>query len=143
MGSGRILLLLLVAAIGGCGLSDLESATLPGTDLRQLKTAYVACHVADDGNLCALIARQLDKHGVTATTGIALPAPGDANVLVTYDDTWTWDVTSYLLTLRIDLRDPATNLLLATSRVSRTRFGSGGPDTMVREAVAQLLATRG
>lgn len=116
---------------------------MPGVQLANYRDAYVACHVDDERNLCPMIAKQLSKYGITATTGVAPPAPDAAVALVTYEDTWTWDVTTYLFTLRIDLRDPATNLLLATSRVSRTRFERGGTEDMVKAAVAELLATRG
>ena len=140
MPANRFLLLPLIATLGGCASPAVESAVMRGVQLGNYRNAYVACHADDDAHLCALIAKQLSKYGITAVTGPALPVPADAGALVTYEDTWTWDVTTYLFTLRIDIRNPATNLLLATSRASRTRFGAGAPEAMVRDAVAQLFA---
>jgi hypothetical protein len=135
-------IVVLLIATAGCS-TDLSSAVMPGVRLASYKSAYVACHPGDDANLCGLIAAQLARRGLTAVTSSEADQSRKADVLVTYEDRWTWDITMYLLTLRIDVRDPRTNVLLATSRVYRTSLARQGPADMVQEAVTALFVPKG
>jgi hypothetical protein len=129
-------------ALSGCS-TDLSSAVMPGVHLPDSHRAYVICNPQEDAGICALIATDLQKHGLTATYGTGAERPEDADVLATYEDRWTWDIVPYLLTLRIDLRDPQTNVLLATARTYRTSLARKTPATMVGEVVDALFTSRG
>ncbi len=137
-------LLMLFVGLTGCGMSQVSSAVMPGVQLASYKRAYVACHPGDEANVCGLIAAQLVRLGFDAVAG-----PGEADtarnveVLVTYEDRWTWDVTMYLITLRIDMRDPRTNVLLATTHVYHPSVERRNPEAVVREALYSLLPPRG
>ena len=61
--------------------------------------------------------------------------PTEFDVLVVYEDRWQWDMSNYLLFLRIDLRDPATNVLLATGSSYQTS-GARKPESQI---VAQIM----
>jgi hypothetical protein len=128
-----------LALLAGCA-ADLSSAVMPGARLQGHAHAFVVCQPNDDANLCALVAGDLGQHGIPVTSGAANEEPADADLRVTYEDRWAWDVTMYLLTLRLDVRDPRTNLLLATSRVYRSSLARRTPGNMVRQAVDALFA---
>ena len=63
----------------------------------------------------------------------------DADILVTYVDRWHWDITMYMLDLRVEVRDPATDYILATSHSTRTSLSRTSPEKMVQEVVDELV----
>ena len=134
------LALLGALAVAGCS-TDRSSAVLPGVDLSRYRSAFVTCQPKDGAGICDYIARDLRERGWQVTTSAEPLKPREADVLVDYEDRWSWDVSVYLLTLRIDLRAPQTNLLLATSRVYRTSLARGTPASMTREALDSVFAT--
>jgi hypothetical protein len=115
---------------------------MPGADLRALKTAYVVCRPEEDANICQMLAENLEAHGFTARTGGG-PPPDGTQVVVTYEDRWAWDMATYLLTLRVDMRDPQTNVLLATAQVFATSLVRRSPERMARESIDAMLDGHG
>ena len=72
---------------------------------------------------------------LAAKSGYARARPTEFDVLVVYEDRWQWDMSNYLIFLRIDLRDPSTNVLLATGSSYQTS-GARKPE---HEVVAQVI----
>ena len=83
-----------------------------------------------------MIAQELRSRGLLAKSGLASARPTEFDVLVVYEDRWHWDMSNYLIFLRIDLRDPVTNVLLATASSYQTS-GARKPESQV---VTQILA---
>jgi len=105
----------------------------------ELKKSSLQYFVENSGNdsrgIDQIIARELRSHGLKAQNGLANTRPAEFDVLVVYEDRWQWDMSNYLIFLRIDLRDPATNVLLATGSSYQTS-GARKPEAAV---VAQIL----
>jgi hypothetical protein len=93
---------------------------------------FVENHGSDPRGIDRMIAGEMRRHGLRATYGQAGDRPADLDVLVVYEDRWQWDMSNYLIFLRIDLRDPETNVLLAT--------GSSYQSSMARKPEAQVVA---
>ena len=139
----RVSAVILAAGLGltGCS-SHVTSAVMPGADLRELRNAYVVCRPEEDANICQMLAANLQSHGFTAQTGLG-PPPPETQVVVTYEDRWTWDMATYLLNLRVDMRDPHTNVLLATSQVFATSLVRRSPARMAKESIDAIVAGKG
>ena len=75
---------------------------------------FVENHGKDKRGLDQMIAREIRSRGLDAKSGSARVRPVEFDVLVVYEDRWQWDMSNYLILLRIDFRDPETNVLLAT-----------------------------
>ena len=132
------LVLVAGAVLSGCA-TDLSSAVMPGVQVPELSPVYVVCNPQENADICALIAAFLEGHGIRASRGDADAIPPTAVAVVTYEDRWMWDGLLYLLTLRVDLRDPKTNVLLATARSFRTSLARKTPTTVVRQVVGALF----
>jgi hypothetical protein len=96
---------------------------------------FVENHGADKHGIDRMIAQEIRSRGLNAKNGVASVRPAEFDVLVVYEDRWQWDMSNYLLLLRIDLRDPATNVLLATG-ISYQTSGARKPEN---EVVAQII----
>ncbi len=96
---------------------------------------FVENHGEDRHGIDGMIAREIRSRGLKANSGPAAGRPTEFDVLVVYEDRWQWDTSNYLLFLRIDLRDPATNVLLATGSSYQTS-GARKPESQI---VAQIM----
>lgn len=127
----------------GCS-TDQSGAVMPGVRLTDLRRVLVECRPQDDAGLCELLARDLRGRGwAVETSGSGESGRAQVDAVVSYEDRWMWDVSMYLLTLRLDVRDPRTNVLLATAHVYRTSLARSTPEEMVRRAVDSLFAAQG
>ncbi len=96
---------------------------------------FVENHGKDRRGIDRIVAQEIRSRGLKAKHGLASARPTDFDVLVVYEDRWQWDMSNYLIFLRIDLRDPATNVLLATGSSYQTS-GARKPEG---EVVAQII----
>src|SRR5262245_42513081 len=132
--------LTLALLLSGAGCSyDLTSAVMPGVALATYRSFYVRQQPKDDRNLASMIAESLRSRGLAASDGLGAP-PRDADVVVLYDVHWAWDVSSYPLSLRIDLRDARSNALLASATSYRSSLLRKSPKEMVDEVVAAIFS---
>ena len=90
--------------------------------------------VKDEQQINSMIANRLKRAGFEATAGMDVSdAPADVDAIVTYEDHWQWDMSNYLIVLRIDFRDPKTQELLASGQSYRTSLDRKPPAFMVDE----------
>lgn len=141
MPSHRILVLLSIVAsiLGLTGCATKTSQVAPGADLRSIERIHVVRLPADQRGINRVIADQLGVMGCKATTGDAGSAPTDAQALLTYQDKWMWDITMYMIELNVQLREPATEVALATARSYRPSLQRKSPPEMAKEVLAELL----
>ena len=59
--------------------------------------------------------------------------------IVSYEDHWQWDMSMYLITLRIDFRDPETRELLASGQSFRTSLDRKPPVFIVDEIITTMF----
>lgn len=132
--------LLVLPGLLGCSYTHLYGETMRGVDLKTRGRMYVVHQPEDKQSLNSMISSRLEQEGFDATTlGYATVVPHDADVLVTYEDHWQWDMSMYLITLRIDFRDPVTNELLASGQSYRTSLDRKPPEFMVDEIITAMF----
>ncbi|MBI3885568.1 MAG: hypothetical protein HY302_07545 [Opitutae bacterium] len=142
MKSTRILisvfLVTAAAFLSGC-VTQLKSDITPGTNLKALKTFYVVRLPADQRGTDKLIADRLSVMGYKATSGEKSAVPGDVDAVVTYQDKWMWDITMYMIELNVQVRQPKTEIALATGHSLRTSLVRKSPAAMVEEVLGDLF----
>ena len=138
-GSLSLVLLTVVAVSNGCSVTQLDADLSPGTQLSKVKKFYVV-HLPEDGHdIDRLIAEQLNRMDRTATYGEKSGIPADVDAIVTYQDRWMWDITMYMIELNIQLRNPKTEIAIATGHSFRTSLGRKSPAGMVEEVLSEIF----
>ena len=133
-----ILAALVAAACLGC-MTDFQVDPVP-RDRRAAGTVYfVERHEKDERSLDVAIAAAFAKRGVTASSGAAGARPAQIDVLVSYEDRWQWDMSMYLLSMRIDLRDPETNALLASGTSMQTSLARKPAQEIIENLVGAFF----
>ena len=131
----RLFLVLLVTATIGCG--SVQSSNPSGRDFRKVRSFYVLQHERSD--LDKPICEELQKLGFDASRGPENTIPPSAEVLVTFEYNWTWDMTMYLQKLEIHFRDPKSRNLLAAGSSEHDSLGRKDPNFVAHEILARLI----
>ena len=134
-----IMLLGAMISFCGCGMAKVSSKILPDTDITKYEVYYVVRHSVEKHQINEIIQSEMQVLGVNAQTGPLELKPSDVDVLVTYEDHWAWDITSYLLTLTIEFREAASDKLLATGQSYRPSMDRKPPDFMAREILEGIF----
>ena len=117
----------------------MASKTAPGADLSKVKKIYVV-HLAPDGRgVNRIIADLLNVMGYQATTGEASAIPDGVDATLTYQDKWMWDITMYMIKLSVQLREPKTDIALATAESFRPSLQRKSPEGMAAEVLTELF----
>jgi hypothetical protein len=115
-------LVVLLAASGCASPSSLAGFHLP-SEARQKGIVFSVKHQPkDERRLDKAIAAVLQSRGIDAVTDPEVPA----DYVVSYVDRWYWDMRMYLVDLRIDVREPENDVLVATGRSYQTSLAALG-----------------
>jgi len=131
--------LCLVAAASGCAINRERASVSPKVDLAGLRTYHVVRFPPDERGIEQVIAAALRKRGLEATAGNEGDAPPGVQVIVTYQDKWRWDMTMYMLELRIYFREPQTGRLLAMGSSYHTSVSRITPEEMASEVLTNIF----
>lgn len=136
-----LLLITLLSMLGmtGCSSSSLVSETMPGANLGALNTFYVRKLPQDERGVERLISERLVKMGKRSTYGDASRPSHTVDAIVTYQDHWMWDITMYMLELAVQIRDPETDVELASGHSYRTSLVRKSPEEMVEEVLIKIF----
>jgi hypothetical protein len=105
----------------------------------KMRSFYVRKHADDDYKLGEDIVAQLQEMGYRATTGSAASPPTKVDGVITYMDRWTWDITMYMISLDMQLREPVSDFSLVTAKTMRSSAVRKSQKEMVRETLTKLL----
>jgi hypothetical protein len=136
---GWILALIAAATVAGCAINREGASVSPDIDLSRLTRYYVVRFAPDERGIQEVIAAALRTRGLQATAGSEDGAPKDAQVIVTYQDKWTWDLTMYMIELKVDFREPETGRLLAMGKSRHTSLSRRTPEEMASEVLANIF----
>jgi hypothetical protein len=121
------------------GCANLQSARSPGTDLSGLHTMYVVKSPPDDRGIEKLISDRLNIMGYQSSYGSSDTSPQPVDAVITYEDKWWWDITMYMIELRVQLRDGSSRSILASAQSYRPSLQRKSPEGMVEEVTNELL----
>ena len=77
--------------------------------------------------------------GYKASTGQRANVPNDVDAVITYRDHWFWDITMFMLWLKVHIRTPQDGFPMARGESFRTSFARKSPEEMVNEVLEQLF----
>jgi hypothetical protein len=130
--------ILVLGLTSGC-VSKLHSDIAPGANLTALKKIHVVHLPADERRVDRLIADRLALMGREATCGEKSEMPADTQAIITYQDKWMWDITMYMIELNVQVRNPKSEIALATGHSLRTSLARKSPPAMVEEVLTDLF----
>lgn len=134
-----LLLAVLAGISSGCSVVQLQSNIVPGNNIKSIKKFYVVKLEADQRGVSQLIADRLVAMGYQATAGDRSAMPADTEAIVTYQDKWMWDLTMYMIQLDVQLRQPKTDITMATGHSLRTSLKRKSPPEMVEEVLTDMF----
>ena len=141
MTRSAFLLLLPLILLGGC--SSLTSHTEPKVNLAAYRHIFVEHVLADGNGVDQIIARQLRARGYDAASGPLTMMPETTEVIVRYDDHWTYDFSNYMIDLNLIVQAANTDKRLATAHYHRPSLGSGSTVEMVDRVLDKVFPVRG
>jgi hypothetical protein len=128
----------MLLALQGCAINRESASVAADVDITQLKSIHVLRSEPDDRGVYITIAEQLRKLGYEVSTGPAETMPTYADAVLGYQAQWQWDMTMYLLDLRVTLRNPRTDALLGSASSYHTSLTRKSTEEMVSEVLANL-----
>ncbi|MFT3784455.1 MAG: hypothetical protein QM790_20785 [Nibricoccus sp.] len=114
----------------------------PKTDLLKKRHFYVESELSDGKNLHVTIADELKLMGYNATSGYLTMMPKDADALVSFQSRWTWDFTTYLIELNIQIRDPISGKIIASAGYHRPAIAGTSTEELIRKTLTSILTPK-
>lgn len=129
---------IVISPLLGCSSSSLRVTGTRIQSDRPLSTVYVVSHGGESRGVDASIQADLFRRGYVVTTGPEGSAPKDADLLVRFTESWSWDFTMYLKAASILCYDGRTGTLIASGDWRNGGgLGHGWPST--DSIVARIL----
>ena len=133
-----------LAALAGllflAGCSQVSTRSLPKADIGGQKHIFVERRLADNYGVSEEIARQLRAMGYDASAGALTMMPPGTDLVVSYDDMWTWDFSTYMIELDVQVRNARNDKIVAVGHYFRPSMVFGHPPAaMIRELMVKLF----
>jgi len=137
---GTKALLSLAGAVVLAGCTHLVTRSLPKADIGHYKHLFVEHRLADSYGIADEMARQLREMGYDASAGALTMMPGEAELIVSYQDMWTWDFNTYMIEIDVQVRSARTDKILAVGHYYRPSMVFGHPPaSMIHEMLVKLF----
>ncbi len=111
--------------LAGCG--HINTRSLPNAALASHKHVFVEHRLPDSHGVADEIARQLRVMGFDASAGAMTMMPADTELVVSYEDMWTWDFNSYMIEIDMGVRTVRGDRILAVGHYYRPSMMFGHP----------------
>ena len=124
--------------LGGC--THMTTRTLPNANIGHYKHIFVEHRLADAYGIADEMARQLTEMGYDSSAGALTMMPPNAELIVSYEDMWTWDFNTYMIEIDVQVRSARNDKILAVGHYFRPAMVFGGPPaSMIHELLAKLF----
>lgn len=133
----RLVSLLLVLLLAGC--ASVSTRERPRAGLQDIQCFFVETRLGDDHHIDDLIVAELQRHGRTATAGPLTMLPDDAQAIVSYNDRWAWDFSSYLIEASLEIRRARTDKPIAAASYHRAVVSRKTPADAMRVMLDPLF----
>jgi hypothetical protein len=123
-----------------CGCAQISTRRIPNIDLAGHKRIFVEHRLVDSFGVAEAIARQLRDMGYDASAGAPTMMPPDTELIVSYDDMWTWDFNTYMIEFDVQVRSARSDKIVAMGHYFRPSMVFGhAPDAMIHELLVKLF----
>jgi hypothetical protein len=127
-----------VAILAGC--AQLTTRSLPNANIGHFKHIFVERRLSDSVGVADEMARELRVMGYDASSGALTMLPNEAELIVSYDDMWTWDFNTYMIEFDVQVRSARTDKILAVGHYYRPTMVFGHPpEAMIHALLAKLF----
>ena len=123
--------------LGGCASYDAQVDK--GRGFAKIQRFFVLSNLNDNHGLDHQLAESLKARGREAETGPLTMMPDNTQVVVSYQDHWTWDFGDHLIFLQISVRDVRSEQPFATVTYSAKVPSRDTAATTVGQLVDRLL----
>ena len=124
----------------GC-TTNVARFQMPGTDLDAVQTLYI--EMAEDernaSELRSLIVQNLETRGYSVETKEPEADLQEGDYLFNIAADWHWDITWYLLELRVAIYEPNDNVLIAQAQSQQSSLARKNVETIVDRVMASLF----
>jgi hypothetical protein len=104
-------ILCLVPLLAAC--SHLDTRVAPAAKLAGYHNVFVEHELSDGRSIDLFIMRKLQGMGFTAASGPLTMKPPEAELVVSYQEHWTFDFTTYIIEIDMEVHDARTGRELA------------------------------
>jgi hypothetical protein len=132
-----LVLLVILGLLTAC--ASFSSWIDPSAQLQKRKFFYVESELADGHNLHVTIAEELRVMGYNAASGYLTMMPKEADTIVSFQSRWTWDFTTYLIELDVQMRDAKTGKILATVGYHRPGVGGTSTEALIKRVLNEMV----
>jgi hypothetical protein len=119
--------------------AQVASRTAKNVDLSKYKHPYIIHSLTDGRSIDKIITRELIKLGYDASSGPKTMMPKYADVVICYQDRWTFDFTTYMIQLDLQVYSGHTSNLVAEDSYFRPSFTGGSEVDMVDVLLNRLF----
>ena len=133
----RLLLPLFLLLTAGC--TSLSTDQRHAKDLSKLKHLFVEHRLNDNHGIDQLIVQELQGLGLDAACGPLTMIPDNADAVVTYEDDWTFDFTTHMVSLDVAVQAVNKDKPLGSGHFLNRGVSRIPPDRMVHEVVASMF----
>lgn len=137
----RVLIICISLAAVGC-TSNVSRFQMPDSDLGDIVALHIDPPDAEERNaeeLRSLVVSNLQKRGYRVQTRDASVTLGDGDYIFDIAADWHWDITWYLLELRVAIYEPEGNILVAQAQSQQSSLVRKSIDEVVERAMATLF----
>jgi hypothetical protein len=135
--------LILLAVLGlTTACASFSSWKNPAAKFQNRKFFYVESELADGHSLHATIAEELRTMGYNASSGFLTMMPPEADTIVSFQSRWTWDFTTYLIELDLQVRDAKSGKILATVSYHRPGVGGTSTEALIKRVLAETVGAK-
>jgi hypothetical protein len=137
-GTRAVFALLACALAAGC--AHINTRSLPKANLSSHRHIFVEHRLPDSYGVADEIARQLRAMGYDASSGALTMMPPETELIVSYDDMWTWDFNNYMIEIDMQVRTARGDKTLAVGHYFRPSMVFGHPPAdMIHELLVKLF----
>ncbi len=133
-----IAILGLALVLGGC--ASYQVRVEGGKSLAGMQRFFVVTNLNDNHALDRRIVEAIKAHGFEAESGPLTLMPDNAQLIVSYQDRWSWDFGDHLVLLSLTVRDPNRNEMVATVSYNASIPEREPVSTLVTRLVDRLFA---
>jgi len=131
--------LVMCAALGSGCSHQISGGPEAGVDMNRYHSFYVVSEKSD-ADVAKALQADLSARGLSVSGGPDSSAAA-ADCKVIYHDKWMWDMTMYLLEVKLEMVDPRSGAMLASGRCYRTSMARKAPEVMVKEITDRIFGT--
>jgi len=122
------------------GCSQITTRSLPNSKIGNQKHIFVERRLADNFGVAEEIARQLRAMGYDASFGALTMMPPGTELVVSYDDMWTWDFSTYMIEIDLQVRSARSDKIIAVGHFFAPHVVLGhAPPEMIHQLLANLF----